>query len=338
MNDRDHRRLPADVAALARELAPEIATLPRLSRVVDRFLQDAGRDTASTADFAAALELDPTLRGWVLRQANSGFANLQRPVASVAEACVVVGLGPLSRLVYAACTRDLMDHRLVRYRFARAGFWLHGLAVGIASRRLTTRLGAAAPLGAEEAMVAGLLHDVGKLLLDPRLPAAATSPTPASERRHTGIDHGLLSAAVMRAWALPPRPVAAVAAHHAPSPGPASRVIATADHLVRHWGVGQRPYAATGDPPPLAELADLAAPLAADADLLQRWCDELPPLIDGLQEMVRVLGHGTPPDLPAGEPVATDLPGEGRSRRRVARRRRAEASAQRRRRGRLRGR
>jgi len=338
MNDRDHRRLPADVAALARELAPEIATLPRLSRVVDRFLQDAGRDTASAADFAAALELDPTLRGWVLRQANSGFANLQRPVASVAEACVVVGLEPLSRLVYAACTRDLLDHRLLRYPFTRGGFWLHALAVGMAARRLAVRLGATAPLGAEEAMVAGLLHDVGKLLLDPRLPQAAAGATPASERRHTGIDHGLLSAAVMRAWELPPRPVAAVAAHHAPAPGPAGRLIATADRLIRHWGVGQHPYAATDEPAPLDDLADLAAPLSADADLLQRWCKEMPPLIDGLQELVRALGHGIPPELPDGEPAVVDPASAAMASRRVARRRRAEGRAPGRRRDRHRGR
>ncbi len=304
MPDHDRAPLPTDVGALARMLAPEIRSLPRLSRVVERFLRDAGRDTASATDFAAALDLDPTLRGWVLRQANSGFANLRRPVGSVAEACVVVGLEPLSRLVYAACTRDLLDHRLRRYPFARGGFWLHGLAVGIACRRLAVRLGASAPLGAEEAMVAGLLHDVGKLLLDARLPREVEDPHPATERHHTGVDHGLLSAAAMRAWGLPSRPVAAVAAHHAPAPVAAGRLIATADHLVRHWAVGERPYAATGEEPPVDELIALAAPLAADADLITRWCEELPPLVDGLQAMVRVLGHGTPPDLPAGQPQA----------------------------------
>jgi len=330
---------PADVASLARQLAPEIATLPRFSRVVDRFLQDAGRDTASATDFAAALDLDPTLRGWVLRQANSAFAGLQRPVSGVAEACVVIGLQPLSRLVYAACTRDLMRHRFLRYRYPGQGFWLHSLAVGLAARRLVVRLGASAPLGAEEAMVAGLFHDVGKLLLDRRLPALPEDApaTPATERRFTGVDHGLVSAAVLRAWQLPTRPVAAVAGHHAPAPSPAARVVMVADHLIRHWGVGQWTYARTSLTPPLRELSELAAPLDADADALQRWCDELPPLIDALGELVRAIGHGNPPELdprPACDPAADSPPSPPSSRRSRRQRRdgtRQRASARRRR-------
>jgi HD-like signal output (HDOD) protein len=331
--------LPGDLAGLARALAPEIATLPRVSRVVDRFLRDAGRDTASAEDIAAALELDEVLRGWVLRHANSGFAHLQRPVTSVGEACVVLGLQPVSRLVYAACTRDLLAHPFSRYRYPGHGFWLHALSVGTAARRLTVRLGATAPLGAEEAMVAGLLHDVGKLLLDQRLPPhPERQPSVADERAHAGVDHGLLSAAVMRTWGLPARPIAAVAGHHTEPLTPAARVIAASDLLVRHWGAGIWTYVRTDLPPPLRDLAELTGPLGVDLDALQRWCDELPPLIGGLQEMVRVLGHGTPPDLPDGAPAAAGRDGTAIACRRVSRRRRAEGRVQGRRRDRQRGR
>lgn len=287
------------VRQLARDLAPEIASLPRLSCVVEQFLLSAGRDTASAADIAAALALDPILETWVLRQANSGFCKLNRPVATVGEACVVLGLEPVTRLVYAACTRDLLRRRLHCYHHPGQGFWLHGLAVGLAARRLAALLGGASPLGIESAQVAGLLHDVGKLLLDPRLPRAGGSRpvSPAVERALSGFDHGVHSAAVAVAWSLPESVVLALAFHHTDHYQPPARLVAVADHLVGHWRLGLATYPELDRPPPLADLAALAAPLGADMPLLARWAQDLPPLLVGLTEMIKAVGHGRPPAI-----------------------------------------
>jgi HD-like signal output (HDOD) protein len=295
---------PAQIRRIARELAPEIASLPRLSCVVEQFLLSAGRDTASAGDIAAALGLDPLLRDWVLRQANSGFCKLNLPVGSVAEACVVLGLELVTRLVYAACTRDLLRRRLVCYRYPANGFWLHGLAVGLAARRLAALLGDASPLGVEQAQVAGLLHDLGKLLLDRRLPRAGgpRDVAPDEERACAGYDHGVHSAAIAVAWGLPAPVSLAVALHHAGEPPAPARLIAVADRLMIDWQVGSAVYPQVERPLPLEELAALAAPLGASPALLARWGGELPPLVSGLAEMVKQLGHGAPPALPAAGP------------------------------------
>ncbi|HOX26483.1 MAG TPA: HDOD domain-containing protein [Candidatus Krumholzibacteria bacterium] len=314
------------ISALARELAPQIATLPRLSRVVERFLLDAARDTATAEDIGAALDLDPVLRGWVIRQANSGFWNLARPVTSVAEACVVMGLRPVSRLVYAACTRDLLRQPLTCYRYPGEGFWLHGLVAGTAARRLADALGDASPLAPEAALLAGFLHDVGKLLLDRRLPRAGgpRHVTPAEERSVAGHDHGEYSAAVAAAWSLPAAIVEAVASHHDADPPPSARLLAVSDHLLRHWGVGIWTYPRCELAPPAQELAALAAPLGCSLPCLAHWWEGLPPVVDGLAEMLRALGHGTPPALPSGaecapSPAAPAAPEGARRRRESAR-------------------
>ena len=325
-----------EVRRLARELAPEIASLPRLSCVVEQFLQDAGRDTASAGEIAGALALDPVLQGWVLRQANSGYLNLSRPVGSIAVACVVLGLGHVTRLVYAACTRDLLRHAMICYRFPGDGFWLHGLAVGTAARRLARLLGARSPLPSEAAQVAGLLHDIGKLLLDRRLPRAGgpRQVSLAEEIAVAGLDHGLFSAAVAAVWDLPESIIGAIAGHHAGRPQPAARLIAVADLLVRHWGVGLWTYPRLDLEPPRRELLELAAPLGVEPPLLDRWCGELPPLLAGLAEMVHAIGHGVPPDLEPGTAapaVAAPTPrGPGRRPRRQAGRSRQERGTRRR--------
>jgi HD-like signal output (HDOD) protein len=273
--------------------------LPRLSSVAEQFLQDSGRDTATAAEISRALAEDAVLQGWVLRQANSGFCKLNRPIGTIAEACVVLGLQTVTRLLYAACTRDLLGRPLACYRYPGNGFWLHGLATGTAARRLALHLQARSPLAPEAAQIAGLLHDVGKLLIDDRLPRAGgpRHVTPAAEIAACGHDHGMHSAAVAMAWSLPAEIVLALAYHHAPAAHPAGRLLAVADHLIRHWGVGSETYPQLDLDPPLAELTALGVPLDLDAALLSRWCSELPPVLAGLAEMVKVIGHGTPPDL-----------------------------------------
>ena len=311
--------MPQDISELTLLLATEISTLPRLSRVVERFLEDAGRDTARAEDFAAALELDPPLRDWVLRQANSGFYNLVRPVASVAQACVVMGLEPLSRLIFAACTRDLLQRPLVVYRYPGPGFWLHGLAVGIAARRLALRCPGATELGPEAALVAGLLHDTGKLLLDGKLPRAGgpRHVDTAEEIELYGVDHGGISAAIASQWKLPGTVIDAVVGHHSPQPTGGACIIAAADLLARHWGLGIWTYARLDLEPPLRELSELATPLGLATDDVASWCEELPTVMAGLVEMVQAMGHGGLPDLPGSQPPpAPPTPVSERSRRR----------------------
>lgn len=323
----------AEVRAMARALAPEIATLPRLSRVVESFLADAGRDTATAADIARALALDPVIEGWVLRQANSGYAKLARPVTSVAEACVVLGLASVTRLVFAACTRDLMQHRFAAYRYPGQGFWLHALATATAAGRLAALLGPRAPVPVPLAQAAGLLHDVGKLLVEPRL-ARAGGPRPiaiAEEVAAVGCGHALVSAAVATTWDLPLPLVMAIAAHHADAPPQAARLVAVADRLVNHWGLGPWTYPRLDLDPPWDDLAAIGGPCGVDREVLAAWCRQLPPLLDGLVAMVRAIGHGAPPALPAGVagPVESTA---GRQSTRRPRDRRTTARAPRRRR------
>lgn len=290
---------PAEVRRLARDLLDEIADLPRLSLVIEQFLQHTGRDTATAADIGAALERDAVLRDWILRQANSGFCRLNRPIRTVSEACVVLGVEPLTRLVHAACTRDLLTRRLTCYLHAGNGFWLHGLALGAAARDLARLLGDRAPLGAGAAHVAGLLHDAGKLLLDRRLPRSGGPRriTPGQERLAAGHDHGVHAAAVAAVWGLSPDIIAALAGHHHVGAPPAARLLAAAEMLVDHWQVGIAPYAPCEQEAPLAALAELTAGLGADAALLERWAHGLPPLLRGLAEMIRAVGHGRPPAI-----------------------------------------
>jgi putative nucleotidyltransferase with HDIG domain len=157
-----------------------------------------------------------------------------------------------------------------------AAFWGHALAVGMVAEVMARNTGLAAP---EEAFTAGILHDIGKLVmvqyLKDHFEAAATFatsrgiPLHRSEAEVFGFDHAMLGKRLAEAWRLPPGLVMAIAHHHA-NPGQEdglSFVVHQANELCRDHGLwcgfeetepgAAPPTAGTDDPIRAAALAKL---------------------------------------------------------------------------------
>ncbi len=285
-----------DLAGLAEPLRHEIAAMPRLTRLVTRFLALTSVPDASASHIAEGLASDVTLAHWLLRQANSGYFNLSRPVTGLADALVVIGTAPLTRMVFAACTADLLRPRLHRYPGDGPTFWLHAFAVGTIARAIVQHVGDACGLVPDEALVAGLLHDVGKRALDPLLPrrGGPHAVALAEERAVTGRDHGAVSALLCVTWELPPIVADAVAHHHEPGDHRGAAMLALADSLAHHAGYGlpRRPGA---DELPMGAWAPLRASLDLPRDDLVHLLAGLAPVLEGLAEMLRLLGHNPLP-------------------------------------------
>jgi HD-like signal output (HDOD) protein len=280
------------------DLADRLADLPRLPDIVGEFLALARRDNLTARAFEATLASDPALERWLLRQANSSHAGQVRRIETLAEAMVVLGLERLKRMVYAVCSRALLDRRLHCYDHADQGFWLHAMTAGIVARALHARAaesGGLPPgrLDHEEAFVAGLLHDTGKLLLDEVLPrrGGRRDVTRAEEIACCGVDHAWLSARIAASWRLPASVTEAIAGHHADDVATRSdgaALVACADAVCRAWGVGRATYPRTGDgvdPIPWRPLlTDLGIDRSAWEDLQTGWR----PTVAGLAEMLRI--------------------------------------------------
>lgn len=289
---------PAD---LIRDLAREIDALPPLSSLIERFVGCVDCAVATATDIGRILERDPTLRDWVLRRANSGFCKLSRPILTVTDACVVLGIEPVTQLVYAACSRDLLHHDLAAYGWTRRGFWLHGLAVGTAAARLARQLGPRSPLSTEGARLAGLVHDAGRILVANRLPISRDGWTGDTTLEHStvGFDHAMASAAIAAEWALPAKVVEAAAGHHFETPSGSAALVAAADTLMLAWDVGPGTYPRCDRDVPLPELQRLLDPFGLDRQSIVAWCDELPPIVTFLDDMLKVSNRPVPLDIPA---------------------------------------
>lgn len=207
------------VIRITLERVASVATLPDVAMRVMRIADDP---SATEDDLQEVLESDPALAARVLRVVNSAFYRRQREVSSPRGAIKLLGVSAIRNIALAASL-----HRLYRGRRAITGFdpaelWAHCVAVGTAARELARRVPAAVP---EEAMVAGLLHDIGLILaLQAWTPeftqvvAQATLIDSASfaqlERTHVGATHEELGGALCDQWHFPVALVNACRFHH----------------------------------------------------------------------------------------------------------------------------
>ena len=204
-------------------------TLPSAPHVVSRLVSLTDAD-ADTRDLLAAIDRDPALTARILRTANSPFFAQTRSVTSVTRAVVVLGLPMIRNLTLGLTVWDATTSHLTPQQ-ART-LWEHSLAVAHAAQFLATRTRLCA---GGDAFTAGLLHDVGKMILAKQFPdayrpllteAAMTPLLPESERAVVGHDHAEIGALLFERWRLPKVLVDAVAHHHDPTlvPGVAGLV------------------------------------------------------------------------------------------------------------------
>lgn len=228
------------------DVLKRIEDLPSLSSVVSEFLDLTRREFFTAKDFEVVLSKDQALVARLLRVANSAMYGRPRSIHSIPEAVVLVGLDQMKRIVFSVSTEGLTRTRLTNYYYEpHRGYWMHSTATGLAARAIAEAL-PDKPLHAEEAFVAGLLHDVGKLIIDEFL-----DPEPGprdvsldEEAEAVGLDHAELAEYILDQWKLPHSIVEAIRDHHRGldrDDVPAgSRLLQLASSVIHTWGIGYR--------------------------------------------------------------------------------------------------
>ncbi len=224
-----------------------VRSLPTAAVEVVRLLQDP---ELTIADLAQTIEYDPALTSNVLRLANSAYFGCARSIGSVRDAIVRLGTNKTFRLAVASAFAPLARQAVKGYDLPPGELWKHSIAVALGAERLAEVLGRK---GADYAFTAGLLHDIGKLVLGnfvevDAAPLAAMAfqervSFEVTERRVLGIDHAEVGAVLLEGWNLPPCVVRVVRWHHVPGsvPGEDTSVVDlvhVADNLSMTSGIG----------------------------------------------------------------------------------------------------
>ncbi len=184
--------------------------LPSPKGVALAIMRLSQKEDASMAELARIIKADPAFVGRLIKAANSVNANPGRPVVSVQEALVVLGMPAVRNLALGFSLLSQYKHGACK-GFDYAGFWTASLACGIALQELTLRTRAAQ---AEEAFSVGLLARVGELALATLhaeeysgvLRTVSKSPQAdlvGLEAERFAMNHRDLTAAMLTDWGLP---------------------------------------------------------------------------------------------------------------------------------------
>jgi HD-like signal output (HDOD) protein len=209
--------------------------------VVQRVADALDKPDANLSEAAALIETDQVLTAHLLRLANSAFYGFSGHVGSVIQALTTLGTTVSRSLVYSTSVLDL--------RIGVRGFWEHSTGTAIAAGALARHLGLPRP---EEVSGAGLLHDLGKVVLYRQAPEVFGQIVSRAqkegrrfrdvERMALGVDHAEIAGWLLGRWRVPQRILEPVVFHHEPELAAHARVetaiVHVANTLVRAYGYG----------------------------------------------------------------------------------------------------
>jgi putative nucleotidyltransferase with HDIG domain/predicted Zn finger-like uncharacterized protein len=245
---------PAPQAPAAPGLPPRerilsgIRDLPAMPQVISEIqAQMAGADI-NTRKICGLIEADPAIATKVLRSANSAYYGQSGKVATTTGALNLIGLKGLIEVVALAGAQRLLVGRLPGYGYEAEDLWKHSLAVACGSKLLAL---ARDPGISEMAYIAGLIHDVGRIILDRLVLEMKAEIAEFMEReqktfldaetRFFGINHARVAAEVCRKWKFPGAMAVAIGWHHEPSKSNGdllANILHMADHLATMIGIG----------------------------------------------------------------------------------------------------
>lgn len=210
--------MPTTASELVKDIEG-LVTLPDVFLRINRLIDDPD---SSTADIAKAINQDPSFTLRLLRVANSSLYSFSSPVTTVAKAISIIGTSQIRGLALSmsvAKTFVGLPNELV----SMENFWRHSLYCALIARSLAKLCRGADP---DTMFTAGLLHDIGELVIFNRLPKQAEEALLAvldsqdqvqvhqAEQQLMGLDHAAVGGALARLWHIPAQLEECIAYHH----------------------------------------------------------------------------------------------------------------------------
>jgi putative nucleotidyltransferase with HDIG domain len=223
--------------------------LPPMPQVVLDLQAALAKEDVSLDAVADTVSHDQALAAKTLRIANCSFYGVPSRVVSIRQAIGILGLRSVSTLVLAAAVSDRFP-RITCAGFELGRYWRHSVAVALCSREIARRV----RLDTDAAFTAGLLHDLGRLVMASQTPQElervyvrrAERDVPMREAEHDalGTDHAQLGAEVGVRWRFGSEIVNAMRLHHEPPAAPSATivdVVHVADNVAHALNLAQDP-------------------------------------------------------------------------------------------------
>lgn len=213
--------VPQEDPERVRRLVEKIQGLPTLPAMLSTINKMVLNPRTSAKEIAQVISTDPVLTSKVLQVVNSPFYGFPNRITTVTHAIVILGFNTMKSIVLSSTIFDLFRKEGRVGGLDRAEFWKHSIACGAAAKTLGRRLGYAA---LEEIFIAGLLHDIGKIVLDQFLHEKFSLALDQARLRHIllveaeqevlGVTHADVGGWLFEKWSLTKGLVETTRCHH----------------------------------------------------------------------------------------------------------------------------
>ncbi len=212
--------------------------LPTLPPVITKVLNMLNHsEEVSAKDIGDVISTDISLSTKTLKIVNSAFYGFPRKISTITQAIIILGFNTIKSALFGVAVINAFDKYKKNSVIDYKNFWEHSLAVGVSSRILSKRSGYK---HTEESFIAGIIHDIGKLVLSCFLSSDYKQVTDEAndkskkifysdiERKYLGFDHSEVGYWLAEKWNLPEDLSSAIRYHHNPLKSPKNeyRIIA----------------------------------------------------------------------------------------------------------------
>jgi putative nucleotidyltransferase with HDIG domain len=221
-----------------KKILRSIELMRPIPMVITRILRSLDEPGSSAGDVSEIIGLDQALAANVLQAANSAFLGYGPSCTTLKEAVMRLGYKRIRTLVLAVAASKGMDGSLSGYNMAAGDMWAHSVATAVAAQWFARAVDYPEP---EEAYSAGLLHDIGKIVLNKfaeeeykwvfKNKQKLNDTMYETEQKTFGVDHAYIGSLMAQKWTFPHVLIDAIQFHHNPSDGGDHKQLAAITNL-----------------------------------------------------------------------------------------------------------
>jgi putative nucleotidyltransferase with HDIG domain len=256
-NPHDHKKYSAgdcqsqalhNQAELKAMIIQSIKDLPPMPQVVIKLQQLISDLDSDTSKLAGIIESDQAIAAKVLKMANSAFYGMSGKISSIHQASLLLGYQTLGEIVTMAGAAGILTGNMPGYGYDSQELWQHSLSVAFTAKMIAEMKNKDV---IHEAHTAGLIHDVGKIILDryvaenkDQIAAYMTQEEKTfldAERHFFGFDHAEIASEICQTWKIPEKITLAIRCHHQPSMSNGDKlsyILHMADSIATMGGIG----------------------------------------------------------------------------------------------------
>ncbi|MCK5486120.1 MAG: HDOD domain-containing protein, partial [Desulfobacterales bacterium] len=211
------------ILSLKSKILRSLVELPPMPNIILKAREIMEDPDSSLKELSGVIEHDQAIVARVLALANSVYYGLSGLVSSIQHASILLGQKTLGELITIAASSRLLSKKLEGYQLDPGDLWKHSLAVALGSRIIAEKKNVEL---VEDAFIAGLLHDAGKIILDPfvlerkkefkKFQKTGKQTFIEAEKKILGFDHAEVMSRAARFWRYPETQSTAIRYHHYP--------------------------------------------------------------------------------------------------------------------------